>query len=113
MVQYTANPSRLVRECHSPARTLRHPSAGAELRLPQRHDRRRRDLRCAVRRRRQCRCLCDGAVACVRIGIHTLFEEDRRLAEVTIMHELLHGLGLDESPPASDAITARVHAWCG
>jgi hypothetical protein len=35
-----------------------------------------------------------------------------RHAEATIIHELLHSLGLGENPPSSDHITARVLARC-
>jgi hypothetical protein len=34
-------------------------------------------------------------------------------AECLIIHELLHTLGLDENPPSSAEITARVTARCG
>jgi len=37
---------------------------------------------------------------------------DRRFAEVVIIHEALHTLGLGENPPSSQAITARVSASC-
>jgi hypothetical protein len=37
---------------------------------------------------------------------HT-FLEDRRLAEVIVIHELLHGFGLAENPPSSQAVTPR------
>jgi hypothetical protein len=36
----------------------------------------------------------------------------RTLAEVVIIHEFLHVLGLGENPPSSDAITVRVAARC-
>jgi hypothetical protein len=35
-----------------------------------------------------------------------------RNAEATVIHELLHSLGLGEDPPSSDYITARVRARC-
>jgi hypothetical protein len=34
-------------------------------------------------------------------------------AEVLVIHELLHTLGLGENPPSSREITARVTARCG
>jgi hypothetical protein len=34
-------------------------------------------------------------------------------AEATIIHEMLHSLGLGENPPSSDDITSRVRARCG
>lgn len=36
-----------------------------------------------------------------------------RHAEATIIHEMLHSLGLGENPPSSDYITSRVRARCG
>lgn len=36
-----------------------------------------------------------------------------RYAEATIIHEMLHSLGLGENPPSSDYITSRVMARCG
>jgi hypothetical protein len=36
----------------------------------------------------------------------------RPVAEVVIIHEFLHVLGLGENPPSSEAITARVAARC-
>lgn len=38
---------------------------------------------------------------------------DPRLAEMTILHEALHTLGLGENPPLSTVITERVAARCG
>lgn len=38
---------------------------------------------------------------------------DPRLAEVTIIHETLHTLGLGENPPSGRDITARVFERCG
>jgi hypothetical protein len=34
-------------------------------------------------------------------------------AEIILIHEFLHTLGLGENPPTSDAITARVSIRCG
>ena len=39
--------------------------------------------------------------------------QDPRYAEVVLIHEALHSLGLGENPPSSAAITARVLARCG
>jgi hypothetical protein len=36
-----------------------------------------------------------------------------REIEAVILHEMLHSLGLEENPPSSAAITARVVARCG
>jgi len=38
---------------------------------------------------------------------------DAALAEVVVIHELLHTLGLQENPPTSVEITARVFQRCG
>jgi hypothetical protein len=38
---------------------------------------------------------------------------DQGLAEVVLLHEVLHTLGLGENPPLSTEITARVAARCG
>jgi hypothetical protein len=42
-----------------------------------------------------------------------LFDRERRLAELIIIHELLHSLGLGENPPTDGAINARVATRCG
>jgi hypothetical protein len=42
----------------------------------------------------------------------TRFQLDPTRAEIIVIHELLHVLGLGENPPSSDAITARVTARC-
>jgi hypothetical protein len=39
--------------------------------------------------------------------------QDPSDAPVTIIHELLHTLGLGENPPSSEAISRRVRARCG
>jgi hypothetical protein len=36
-----------------------------------------------------------------------------RNAEASVIHELLHSLGLGENPPSSEHITSRVRARCG
>lgn len=41
------------------------------------------------------------------------FLRDPAAAEIIVIHELLHVLGLGENPPASEAITAQVWARCG
>ena len=38
---------------------------------------------------------------------------NRRFAEIVIIHEALHTLGLGEDPPSSEMITATVEASCG
>ena len=40
------------------------------------------------------------------------FQVDPARAEIIVIHELLHVLGLGENPPTSDAITAQVTARC-
>jgi hypothetical protein len=40
-------------------------------------------------------------------------KRDPGLAEVTLLHEALHSLGLGEDPPSAADITARVVARCG
>jgi hypothetical protein len=40
-------------------------------------------------------------------------QSDREGAEIIVIHELLHVLGLAENPPTSDAITTQVAARCG
>lgn len=40
------------------------------------------------------------------------FQRDSRLAEVLVIHETLHSLGLGENPPASMEITQRVLKRC-
>jgi hypothetical protein len=40
------------------------------------------------------------------------YQRDTRLAEVFIIHETLHSLGLGENPPASMEITSRVMKQC-
>ncbi len=48
--------------------------------------------------------------ACPDLGM--LAASDPRQAEAVVIHELLHTLGLQENPPASDDITAAVEARC-
>ena len=40
--------------------------------------------------------------------VHPLFRLDQRLAELLIIHELLHSLGLGENPPTPGQITKQV-----
>ena len=47
------------------------------------------------------------------VDFKRLFDRDRRVAELVIIHELLHSLGLGENPPTDSAINARVAARCG
>ncbi|MET0214307.1 MAG: hypothetical protein ABW292_14950 [Vicinamibacterales bacterium] len=42
-----------------------------------------------------------------------IFATDRRAAEITLIHEFLHSIGLGENPPTSREITQRVVAKCG
>jgi hypothetical protein len=41
------------------------------------------------------------------------FERERVAAEIIVIHELLHTLGLGENPPSSRDITAQVTRRCG
>ncbi len=43
----------------------------------------------------------------------SLFRLTDRLAELLIIHEFLHSLGLGENPPTSDQITRQVVRRCG
>jgi hypothetical protein len=47
---------------------------------------------------------------CRRFG--RLYREDRTWAEVVVIHEALHTLGLGENPPTSFEISTRVAARC-
>ncbi len=40
-------------------------------------------------------------------------QQERDLAEIYVIHEMLHALGLDENPPSSLAITQQVKRRCG
>jgi hypothetical protein len=44
--------------------------------------------------------------------VHPIFRLDQRLAELLIIHELLHSLGLGENPPTSSQITKQVAKRC-
>jgi hypothetical protein len=41
------------------------------------------------------------------------WRENAVYAEATLIHEMLHSLGLDENPPSSGEITARIRLRCG
>jgi hypothetical protein len=41
------------------------------------------------------------------------FMQDRMTAEIIVIHEFLHSLGLGENPPSSQAITEQVVVRCG
>jgi len=41
------------------------------------------------------------------------FAKDRRTAEITLIHEFLHSVGLGENPQTSLEITQRVADRCG
>jgi hypothetical protein len=51
----------------------------------------------------------------VRVCVEALKQMRSRPADLVALfiHEVLHSLGLGESPPSSEAITARVKARCG
>lgn len=69
------------------------------------------------------RCQRQGVLAFTHVGGDTIFvctasfgrasDHDPRFAEVVVIHELLHTLGLAENPPTSGEITARVEQRCG
>jgi hypothetical protein len=50
---------------------------------------------------------------CAARFVHPLFRLKDRLAELLIIHEFLHSLGLGENPPTSDQITKQVTRRCG
>jgi hypothetical protein len=45
--------------------------------------------------------------------VHPIFRLDQRIAELLIIHEVLHSLGLGEDPPAHEQITKQVVRRCG
>ncbi len=45
-------------------------------------------------------------------GFRSEWRSDRRYAEIVILHEALHSLGLGENPPSSREITAHVARRC-
>jgi hypothetical protein len=44
---------------------------------------------------------------------HEAWKRSPGFAEVAIIHEALHTLGLGENPPSPQAITATVQSYCG
>jgi hypothetical protein len=68
-------------------------------------------------------CSRPGVLAFTRVGARTVFicpepfvravERDPSFAEIALIHELLHTLGVPENPPSSREITARVTERCG
>jgi len=46
-------------------------------------------------------------------GFEHEWRVDARASAATLVHEMLHSLGLAENPPSSRFITGRVHARCG
>jgi hypothetical protein len=49
----------------------------------------------------------------VRVCGREFRKRNREAAEIILIHEFLHVLGLGENPPTSDEITERVAARCG
>jgi len=49
----------------------------------------------------------------VRVCGRQFRDRDRAAAEIIVIHEFLHALGLGENPPTSAEITKRVAARCG
>lgn len=68
-------------------------------------------------------CASTGILAFTRVGGDTVFvcagqfsraaERDPAIADIVLIHEALHTLGLRENPPSSREITARVAQRCG
>ena len=71
---------------------------------------------------RQQRCRSGGIFATTQVGgrvvwicseaFQRLARSDPGTAEVVVIHEALHTLGLGENPPSSDEINARVRSAC-
>ena len=69
------------------------------------------------------RCASAGILAFTHVGGDTVYvcaaqftrvaERDPGFADVVLIHEVLHTLGLGENPPTSGEITARVAERCG
>jgi hypothetical protein len=69
------------------------------------------------------RCSRPGILAFTHVGSDTVYvcsgsfrraaERDPAFAEIVLIHEALHTLGLRENPPTSAEITARVAQRCG
>jgi hypothetical protein len=49
----------------------------------------------------------------IRVCGRQFRDRDRGVAEIIVIHEFLHALGLGENPPTSRDITERVTARCG
>ncbi|MGH9255439.1 MAG: hypothetical protein ACRD3C_12840 [Vicinamibacterales bacterium] len=49
----------------------------------------------------------------IRVCGREFRKRNREAAEIILIHEFLHALGLEENPPTSDEITERVAARCG
>jgi hypothetical protein len=49
---------------------------------------------------------------CGRRFVHPIFRLDGPLAELLILHEFLHALGLGENPPTGDQITRQIAKRC-
>jgi len=49
----------------------------------------------------------------IRVCGRQFRDRDRAAAEIIVIHEFLHALGLGENPPTSREITERVAARCG
>jgi hypothetical protein len=49
----------------------------------------------------------------IRVCGREFGKRNREAAEIILIHEFLHALGLGENPPTSDEITERVAARCG
>jgi len=47
------------------------------------------------------------------IRFKDLFVRNAPIAEIVVIHEFLHTIGLGENPPTTDAITAQVRRRCG
>jgi hypothetical protein len=69
------------------------------------------------------RCASQAILAFTHVGSDTIFvcasqftrvsDRDPAAADVVLIHEALHTLGLGENPPSSREITARVLERCG
>ena len=67
-------------------------------------------------------CRRDGILAFTAVGSRTVYlcngdferawKRDPRLAQTSLIHEMLHSLGLGENPPTPRHITERVQALC-
>ncbi len=57
--------------------------------------------------------VCPGGPGRLNSLFSTIEAENPSLAEVMVIHEMLHTLGLGENPPTPQAITAQVRLRCG